>query len=122
MYWSAAASASSGVLPCSRALRYAAYQSHQSCGGEAFSKRSWCSAVSCSRSAREATSMSVLPFPARQPGRDLLEQPAVAVRVAERRVRKVRAPGQVGKPGGLRLLLDLADVDAAADEILPGGV
>ena len=32
-----------------------------------------------------------LPFPAREPGRDLLEEPAVAIRVAERRVRPVRA-------------------------------
>src|SRR4051812_35464559 len=66
--------------------------------------------------------MSVLPFPAREPGRHLLEQPAVAVRVAERRVREVRAPGQVREPGGLRLLLHLADVDAAAHEIFPSGV
>src|SRR3954470_17374606 len=100
---------------------YAAYQSHQSWGGAAFSKASWWSAVSCNRSASEATSMSVLPFPAGEPGRDLLEQPAVAVRVAERRVREVRAPGQV-EPGGLRPLLHLADVDTAADEIFPGGV
>jgi hypothetical protein len=66
--------------------------------------------------------MSVLPFPPGQPDRDLLEQPAIAVRVAERRVREVRAPGPVGKPGRLRLLLHLADVDAAVDEIFPGGV
>jgi hypothetical protein len=65
--------------------------------------------------------MSVLPLPPGDPGRDLLEQPAVAVRVAERRVCEVRAPGQV-EPGGLRLLLHLADVDAAADEIFPGRV
>src|SRR5213596_2183563 len=65
--------------------------------------------------------MSVVPFPPRDPARDLLEQPAVAVRVAERCVREVRAVWQV-EPGGLRLLLHLADVDAAADEILPSGV
>src|SRR5215207_6079614 len=65
--------------------------------------------------------MSVVPSPPRHPGRDLLEQPAVAVRVAERRVREVRAPGQV-EPGRLRRLVDLADLDAAADEILSGGV
>src|SRR3954447_2402632 len=65
--------------------------------------------------------MSVLPSAPGDPGRDLLEQPAVAVRVAEGGVREVRPPGQVD-PGGLRLLLHLADVDAAADEILPGGV
>jgi hypothetical protein len=33
-----------------------------------------------------------------------------------------RPARQVGEPGGLRLLLHLADVDAAADEIFPGGV
>src|SRR5215207_7826588 len=65
--------------------------------------------------------MSVLPSAPGDPGRDLLEQPAVAVRVAEGGVREVRAPGQV-EPRGLRGLLDLADVDAAADEIRPGGV
>src|SRR3954462_5650682 len=66
--------------------------------------------------------MSVLPLAPREPGGDLLEQPAVAVGVAERRVGEVRAPGQVGEPRGLRLLLHLADVDAAADEIFPGGI
>src|SRR5215217_2514296 len=71
---------------------------------------------------QRGAAMSVLPFPPGQPGRDLLEHPAVAVRVAERRVREVRAPGQVGEPGGLRLLLHLADVDAAADEIFASGV
>src|SRR3954452_20133030 len=101
---------------------YAAYQSHQSCAGATASYEPWCSAVSCNRSASEATSISVLPFPPGQPGRDLLKQPAVAVRVAERRVREVRAPGQVREPGGLWLLLHLADVDAAAHEIFPGGV
>src|SRR4051812_40412044 len=70
----------------------------------------------------EATPVSVLPHPPGQPGRDLLEDPAVAVRVAEGRVCEVGASGQVGEPGGLRLLLHLADVDAAADEILPRGV
>src|SRR3954447_19077537 len=65
--------------------------------------------------------MSVLPAAPGDPGRDLLEQPAVAVRVAERRVREVRAPRQV-EPRRLRRLLHVADVDAAAEEILPGGV
>src|SRR5690349_18454997 len=66
--------------------------------------------------------MSVLPLPARQPRRDLLKQPGVAVRVAERRVREVRAPRGVRECGRLLLLLHLADVDAAAQEILTGGV
>src|SRR5687768_459560 len=64
--------------------------------------------------------MSVLPLPAGEPGRDLLEQPAVAIRVAERRVREVRAPWQIEARGPT--LVHLADIDAAADEIVPGGV
>src|SRR5436305_4194958 len=74
---------------------YAAYQSHQLCAGATASNEPCCSDVSCNRSAREATSMSVLPFPPGKPGRDLLEQPSVAIRVAERRVREVRAPGRL---------------------------
>src|SRR4051812_37167076 len=66
--------------------------------------------------------MSVVPLAPRQPGRDLLKQPAVAVRVAERRVREVRASERVGEPRGLGLLVDLADLDATAEEILAGGV
>src|SRR5215208_7106055 len=66
-------------------------------------------------------SMSVVPSASGQPGRDLLEQTAVAVRVAEGRVREVRAPRYVD-PGRLRLLLDVADLDAAADEIRSGRV
>src|SRR5829696_9651999 len=65
--------------------------------------------------------MSVLPLTAGDPGRDLLEQPAVAVRVAERRIREVRAPFyrlEARRPA----LVHLADVDAAADEIGPSGV
>ncbi len=72
-----------------------------------------------------------LPFPAGEPGRDLLEQPAVAIRVAERRVRGVRAPplrvgprdARVRFAGLARLplvVVHLADVHAAADEIGPG--
>src|SRR3954471_22386215 len=96
---------------------YAAYQSHQSCGGATASNEPCRSAVSRSSSAREAMSMSVLPDAARDPGRDLLEQPAVAVRVAERRVREVRAP--LDRLEARRTaLVHLADLDAAADEIL----
>src|ERR1700754_1690189 len=99
---------------------YAAYQSHQSCGGATASKKPWRSEVSCSRSASAATSMSVLPLAAGQPGRDLLELPAVAVGVAE------RCPGEVGARALVEARgpvdLHLADVDAAADEIVPGGV
>src|SRR4051794_38156892 len=63
---------------------------------------------------------SVLPFAAGEPGRDLLQQPAVAIRIAERRVREVRAPFllEARRPA----LVHLADVDAAADEIVAGGV
>src|SRR3954447_26884733 len=65
-------------------------------------------------------SMSVLPFPAGEPGGDLLEQPAVAVRVVERGEHEVRAPFHV--QARWPLLEHLADIDAAADEIFPGGV
>src|SRR3954447_15231555 len=100
---------------------YAAYQSHQSCGGATASNEPCRSDVSCSRSAREATSMSVVPFTAGEPGRDLLELPAVAVRVAEPRAREVRAPSLRLEGRGTHLL-HLGDVDAAADEIVAGGV
>src|SRR3954454_4907118 len=95
MYRLAAAEASSGAPPPSRASMYAAYQSHQSCGGATSSNEPWRSDVSCRSSANEATSISVLPFPAWKPGRDLLELPAVAIRIAERRAGEVRAPWRV---------------------------
>src|SRR5690349_6367938 len=64
--------------------------------------------------------MSVLPSPARQPSRDLLELPAVAIRVAEGRAGEVRASRRVE---ARRLyLLDLPDVDGAIDQIVAGGV
>src|SRR5215475_13506546 len=109
------------MLPLWRASRYAAYQSHQSCGGATASNEPWCSAVSCSRAASAATSMSVLPLPPGDPGRDLLEQPAVAIWVAERRVCEVGAACYRLEAGG-SALVHLADVDAPADEIGPGGV
>src|SRR4051794_12179292 len=68
-----------------------------------------------------ASLLSVLPFPPGEPGRDFLEQPVVPVRVVERRVHEVRAPFYRFEARG-PLLVDLADVDAAADEIVPGGV
>src|SRR4051794_4452223 len=64
--------------------------------------------------------MSVLPLTAREPGRDLLQLPAVAVRVAERGPREVGARVLVEARGPADL--HLADVDAAADEIRPGSV
>src|SRR4051794_40808815 len=100
---------------------YAAYQSHQSCGGATASNEPCCSAVSCSSSARAATSMSVLPLPAGEPGRDLLEHPAVAIRVAERCLREVRASLRRFDARGPPLL-HRADIDAAADEVVAGGV
>src|SRR3954449_9994445 len=64
--------------------------------------------------------MSVLPFPAGEPGRYLLELPGVAVGVAERSPREVRAPSFLEARGPR--LLHLADVDATADEVRAGGV
>src|SRR5690349_21355859 len=54
---------------------YAAYQSHQLWGGCDFSKGSWCSAVSCNKSAKAATSMVREPplDSSKQPLGDLLE-------------------------------------------------
>src|ERR1700733_8196105 len=64
--------------------------------------------------------MSLLPSPAGQPAGDLLQLPAVAIRVAEGCAGEVRAPWRVE---ARRLhLLDLADVDAAFDQISAGGV
>src|ERR1700729_3346852 len=57
MYFPAAAEAASGVLPRSRASMYAAYQSHQSCGGATASNAPGWSAVSCRSSARAAMSI-----------------------------------------------------------------
>src|SRR6476659_2566244 len=65
-------------------------------------------------------SMSLLPFSAGEPGRDLLEHPAVAIRVAERRAREVRALFLL--EARWPRLLHLADLDAAADEVVPGGI
>src|SRR5690348_11324878 len=65
-------------------------------------------------------SMSVLPLPAREPRRDLLELPAIAVGVAERGPCEVRARALVEAGGPAHL--DVADVHAAADEVLPGRV
>src|SRR5882757_71845 len=100
---------------------YAAYQSHQSCGGATASNAPWRSEVSCRRSARAATSISLVPRPAGKPLRDLLQQPAVAVGVAERGVREVRPVACVSAPRRPRFV-HLTDVDAAADERLAGGI
>ena len=91
-----------------------------------FSKWSWCCPVLWRSSARVADVHRSRP--SRGPltaGKPYLESPGAASRSRpgpRTRVREVRAPGQVGEPGRLRLLVHLADVDAAADEIVPGGV
>jgi hypothetical protein len=66
MYRPAEAAAASGSLPSWRATMYAAYQSHQSCGGVTASKAPWRSEVSWSRSARAWTSIG------QRPGRRVL--------------------------------------------------
>src|SRR5687767_708509 len=100
---------------------YAAYQSHQSCSGATCSYESCRSAVSCNRPASEATSISVLPFPPGQPGRDLLEEPAVAVGIAERGVALVgaalRVQARAGSVGAE--VEEVTDLYAAADEVIP---
>src|SRR4051794_34987095 len=65
--------------------------------------------------------MSVLPRPAGEPRRDFLEHVAVAVWVAERCPREVRAAAVGVETRGPRFL-DLAHVDPAADEIGARGV
>src|SRR3954454_19969409 len=65
--------------------------------------------------------MSVLPLPAGEPGRDLLEHVAVAVGVAERCPGEVRAPAVGVETWGPRLL-DLAHVNPASDEVGACGV
>src|SRR5690242_18811109 len=100
---------------------YAAYQSHQSCGGASASNVPWCSAVSCKSAASEAISISVLPFPARKPVCDLLQHPTVPVRIAERGTREVGAPSLRVEPRRHGHVY-LADVHAATDEVVAGGV
>src|SRR3712207_5013853 len=98
---------------------YAAYQSHQLCGGATVSNESWCSAVSCSRSAREATFMSVLSFPSGQPGRELFGAAAGVIGVTRRWVGEARASHRPRSGGALA---HLADIDTASDAIVPAGV
>jgi protease I len=65
--------------------------------------------------------MSVLPFPSGKPGRDLLEQPAVAVGIAERGVALVGAALRVqarAGPVGAKVE-EVTDLYAAADEVIP---
>src|SRR5690348_8411633 len=98
---------------------YAAYQSHQSCGGATASNEPCCSAVSCKSAASEATSISVLPLTTGEPGSDLLEYPAISVGVAEGRAREIGAPSLRVETRG-HGLLDHADVHAATDQVVPG--
>src|SRR4051794_23252217 len=106
---------------------YAAYQSHQSCAGATASKRPCRSDVSCSSCASSSVApLSIATSPARKALGDLLQQEGVAVRVAERRERRVRATGRIRPrkvPFGSQSLAvpDIADLGAAADELGPGG-
>ena len=72
----------------------------------------------------EARDPSVLPFPARKPRGDLLEQPAVAVRIAERGIREIGATFRVRarKKAPPVAVEHLADLDAAAGEVFTGCV
>jgi hypothetical protein len=62
---------------------------------------------------------SVFPLPARKPRRDLLEEPPVAVRIAEGGVREVGATFQVRSRNKTPPIAveHLADLDAAAEEV-----
>lgn len=65
---------------------------------------------------------SVLPVPARKPRCDLLEEPAVAVRIAERGIREIGATFRVRvrarKKTAPVAVEHLAYLDAAADEVV----
>src|SRR3954447_16393021 len=100
---------------------YAAYQSHQSCGGATASNSPCRIDVSCRSCESSATSISVVPDAPGNPGRELLEQPGVAVRVAERRIDEVRAPWDRFEPWR-PALVRLGDVDAPADQLAAGGL
>jgi hypothetical protein len=65
-------------------------------------------------------SISVLRVPAGEPGRDLLEQPAVAVRIVERGIREMGATFGIQPRKELFPLAveQLADLDPAADKVL----
>src|SRR2546430_3217654 len=72
-------------------------------------------------------SISVLPFPAGKPSFDLLEQPPVSIWIAERGEAqvgasfRVRARNRFGRARAVPPLVeDLADLDAAAHEVLAG--
>jgi hypothetical protein len=72
------------------------------------------------RAKRVARVSSVFPLPARKSRSDLLEEPAVAVRIAERCIREIGATFRVRARKKLTPLAveHLTDLDAAADEIL----
>src|SRR3712207_666659 len=93
--------------------------SHQWCSACVFSKRSWRSAVSRRSSARVLTSMDrarfLLPLAAGEPRGDLLEQPAVPVRVLERVEREVGAPLRV-TTADARVLTRLVEGSASVVE------
>src|SRR6185436_249451 len=80
MYRLAAVAASSGLPPSWRLTMYAAYQSHQSCGGATASKDPWRRAVSWRSCASTSTFIS---DPSGDALGDFLQHPLVAVGVRE---------------------------------------
>jgi hypothetical protein len=136
MWRSAAAAASSGLLPLWRAPTGRARTSPTSVLGV----RLLVVAVALRRLAEELGKRRVvrdrrarrLPLAAGEACRDLLQQPAVPVRILERGEREVGTPFGVA-PGDAWVLdavvegaggvvEDLAHVDAASDEVVAGGV
>src|SRR4051794_19113656 len=100
---------------------YAAYQSHQSCGGAIASNGPWRRDVSCNSCARSATSMS---HPARETLGDFLQRPGVAVGIGEGCPAEIRAALRVDArhlPRAGFGVPDLAHLDAAADQLVAGG-
>jgi len=91
-------------VPARSATMYAAYQSGQS--GSALPMRFSCSpcasaarTIALARSLAEPNDFAAGSTRPGKPGRDFLEQPAVAVRVGERGERAVRSPGGTPGPG-----------------------
>ncbi len=64
--------------------------------------------------------LSILPLTTRKPRPDLLEQPPVAVRIAEGGIREVGATSRVRARNEATLVAveHLTNLDAAADEVL----
>src|SRR2546425_518845 len=126
MWSTASLNASSGLFRCSRATMYAAYHPDQWCFGAVGSYSPWRLSASRRSSVRVATSM-MPPWqrarsnPSGKPRLDLLEQPAVAVRIAEPGKGAVRTAFRVRArqacPLGSGVMEQLTDVGAAGDEL-----